>query len=55
MSENVQAHVSKQGTSTYIAKRFLNIFINKYMLCIFVVGRSFSLVHFISSSHAEKV
>jgi len=37
----IWAHVGMQGTSTYIAKRMLNIFINKCMFCVFVVGTSF--------------
>ena len=50
----IWARVGMQGTSTYTVKRIFNKFINKYMFCTFVVGRSFLLVRFISSSHAEK-
>jgi len=51
----IWARSGLQGTPAYIVKRTLNIFLNKYMFCMFVVGRSIWLVHFISSSHAEEV
>jgi len=40
--------------SAYIVERILNAFINEYVFCIFVVGISFSLAHFITSLHAEE-
>jgi len=37
----VAPHGLMQGRSTYIVKRILNIFINKCMFCISVIGRLF--------------